>query len=240
VEVIFYFMEDPVKKMFVAFLRLTLLTATTCGMALDTEPAQQPQTRVEVGVKKEVSKPSKETKSTKQKTAKHDKKSSKCQEKCVAYSAYRPVYQPTYYIKSIGADGGTVSMSDETVWAIADSSAYTASRWIENSPIIITPSKWYSKYDYYITNKLTNESVTAKLSQGPFVKYSIFIQQIDWCNGYVYLTNGTRWNATPDHNFQYWQVGQAILIGENNKWFDKDYILININENNYVSADILP
>ncbi len=234
----FYFMEGSVNKSIERLLSLALVAAAVCGIAYGNEPGVEQPVRVEVGVKKEFSKKGHHKR---HKGAKNNKHSSPLRAKCFGEKSwYIPAYQPTYYIKSIGADGDTIAMNDETVWSIDGNSSYIAARWVENTPIVITPSKWYSKYDYYITNKLTNESVTAKLSQGPFVKYSVFIQQIDWYSGAVYLTNGTRWNTSVDQNFRYWQVGQAILIGENTGWFEKDYILININENNYVTASRLP
>jgi hypothetical protein len=236
VETIFYFKENPVNKTLERLMSLILVTMATCGIAYGNIPVTEQPVRVEVGVKKH---PQKRRHAKKRTSARNGKKNSTIQAKCLSNNYYVPAYQPTYYIKSIGADGETLVMTDETVWSIAGSSAYLAARWVENTPIVITPSKWYSKYDYYITNKLTNESVTAKLSQGPFVKYSVLIQQIDYYNGVVYLTNGTRWSATPDRNFRYWQVGQAVLMGENTAWFEKEYILININENNYVAASRL-
>ena len=214
-------------------LCLILTAVAAWGTAYSDTPGPEQPVRVQVGVKKAARRPISHRRH-------HRKHPPQVEAKCWPGGCYLPKYQPTYYIKSIGADGETVTMTDETVWKIADSSAYIAARWIENSPIVITPSQWYSKYDYYITNKLTDESITAKLSQGPFVKYAVFIQQIDWYNGFVYLTNGTRWNAFADDNFRSWQVGQAILIGENNGWFADNYILINVNENNYVTANRLP
>ncbi len=216
---------------------LIVTTIVVCSVAYGVDSVVEQPARVEVGKRKE-----QRTSKSLSRNAKtnRSKDRTKICVKCLPDGYYIPRYQPTYYIKSIGADGDTLTMTDETVWKIAESSAYTAARWIENSPIVITPSRWYSKYDYYITNKITNESVTAKLSQGPFVKYSVFIQQIDWHNGLVSLTNGTRWHASVDKNFYYWQVGQAVLLGENTGWSSQDYILININENTYVSANRLP
>lgn len=213
------------------------VSCATCGISYaGNDPAPQQPERVEVGTKEQHEKKCPHKRHT---HVKHNKKS-KCIAKCLGNSWCVPAYRPTYFVKSIGADGGTISLSDESVWTLSENSWYIASRWVENSPIVISPSKWYSKFDYYLTNKLTNESVTAKLSQGPFKKYAIFIQKIDWYSGYVYLTNGTRWNASVDENFRYWQEGQAVLIGENTGWFEKDNILININENNYVTASRLP
>ena len=218
------------RKAIVCLAAMTITLLGTNGLTTEgDQPATLPQ-RVEVGQKRGM----------KKKSGHHKQNHSNAQAKC--YDPYcQPYwYQPTYYIKSIGADGGTIVTTDETVWAIADSSAWNASRWYENTPVVITPSRWYSKYDYYLVNKLTNESVTAKLSQGPFLKYSVLIQTIDPSTGFVSLSNGTRWFVSRDSAFYYWQPGQAVLMGENTVWGDKKNILININENNYLSADILP
>ena len=170
----------------------------------------------------------------------HHKNQPKVIAKCCDSSAYYQAFQPTYYIKGIGADGSSIALTDESIWTIAASSAPIACRWTQNTPILITPSHWYSQYRYYLVNKLTSESVTAKLSQGPFRKYSILIDHIDQCHGFVYLSNGTRWLVSPDWQFSSWKTHQAVLIGENNSWFGNPYILININENNYVTASLLP
>lgn len=218
------------------FMSIILTTIAVCGVADSVDTATEQPQRIEVGTKKSTSNKHR----SKRNHRKHGKAENNVKAKCFGSNWFAPAYQPTYYLKSIGADGETLVLGDESVWSIASNSAAIASRWFEGSPLIITPSKWYSQYSYYLTNKLTGESVTAKLSQGPLVKYSILIQQIDWNNGYVYLTNGTRWAVKIDDNFRYWQSGQAVLIGENTVgWFEKDYILININENNYVIASRL-
>lgn len=160
------------------------------------------------------------------------------QTKCLGCSFSKP-YQPTYYIKGIGAGGGTLAMNDETVWLIAGNSTSIVNSWAPNSPIVITPARWYSTYGYYIKNLVTNESATAKLSQGPFMKYAIFIEQIDWNQGYIYLSNGTQWAISSDYTRNPWIEGQAVLIGENAGWTKKGYILVNINEDNYLEASYL-
>jgi hypothetical protein len=157
-----------------------------------------------------------------------------CLEKCLIDEWFSRAYQPIYYVKNTGVDGETLTMNDETVWVIAGTSMYTVASWGPNSPIVISPSRWYSQYEYYITNIFTNETVTAKLSQGPFVEYSILIQQIDWNSGLVYLSNGTRWAIHPDSRMWPWQAGQAVLIGESSG--PTGYILLNINENVYLEA----
>ena len=125
-------------------------------------------------------------------------------------------------------------MNDETIWAIASNSTSTVASWAQNSPIVVSPSRWYSQYNYYLTNLHTNETATAKLSQGPFVKYAIFIEQIDWNSGFLTLSNGTRWSIRPSSHTSPWQTGEAVLIGQSSGW--KGYILVNINRDTYLGA----
>ena len=142
-----------------------------------------------------------------------------------------------YLIKNIGAKGKTLTTTDETIWEISSSDASKLANWVSNSAIVIMPNhSWFSSYDYILQNKWTNESVRANLSQGPFVKHAIFIQQIDTQFGAIRLSNGTTWKASISHDFRNWRPGQAVLIGENDTWFGRPNILININENNFVSV----
>ena len=208
------------------------LCLTACTLSFGNTPSPEQPVRVQVGNKNA-------SFLHHSKKHSHRAKTKQCKAKCLSSDWFSQAYQPTYYIKSTGVDGETLTMNDETVWAIASNSASTVASWAPNSPIVITPSKWYSQYDFYITNALTHESATAKLSQGPFVKYAIFIQQIDWNSGFVYLTNGTRWTFSPSCRIRPWQAGQAVLIGLNTGWASNGYILVNINEDNYLEANYL-
>ena len=209
------------------------LCLTSCALSFGNTPSTEQPVRVQVGNKNA------SILRHHHKKNHHRAKPQECKAKCLSNDWFSQSYQPTYYIKSTGVDGETLTMNDETVWAIASNSASIVASWTPNSPIVITPSNWYSQYDYYLTNALTHESATAKLSQGPFVKYAIFIQQIDWNNGFVYLTNGTRWTFSPSNRIRPWQAGQAVLIGLNTGWFSKSYILVNINEDNHLEANYL-
>ena len=210
-------------------LCLTLFSSALCLPSFAVAPAiaEQP-VRVQIGEK-----------STKTHHHRHrcQAKHPKCQEKCTVKSLLYRSYRPTYYVKGVGVDGETLTMNDETVFVIANNSMATVASWTQNSPIVISPSRWYSQYSYYITNTLTHETATAKLSQGPLVKYAIFIQQIDWNSGYVYLSNGTQWTIRSSNNMRPWQAGQAVLIGQN-AWLT-GYILVNVNEDNYLESSYL-
>lgn len=189
--------------------------------------------RVELGKRQDKEKPSKE-KGLKQKSS----------QKIVTKSAAgKSVYHPYYYIKSIGANGKTLAMYDETVWEISSSGSYTARNWSPDSPIIIQLNhSWLSSYDYRIFNPTTNESVSANLALGPFAQNAIYITDINPYTNVISLSNGSYWVCnywdTNSPKYKQWKEGQAVLIGETDTWFSPYYILININENNSVSVSI--
>jgi len=146
-------------------------------------------------------------------------------------------YRPVYYITTVGSGGNTISTHDETVWLISSRDARKASRWVAETPITITPNlSWFSSYDYRLVNQITRGSVEANLSQGPLMKYALFIRRIDPYYGYIELEDNSQWKVDTGSRLYTWKIGQAILLGENTSWFGRDYILVNINENNYMTA----
>jgi len=152
---------------------------------------------------------------------------------------YATKFKPKYYIESVGAKGMTLNMYDDTVWEISPSSSWTAATWQTNQSIVITPNyNWFSSYDYYLLNLATNEYVAADLSLGPKMEHAVFIKYIDPYQGYVQLKDGTTWAVGRSNRLNQWKVGQAVLRGENTSWWGREYILININENNYIPASL--
>jgi hypothetical protein len=153
-------------------------------------------------------------------------------------------YHPLYYIKDIGAQGKTLTTYDETVWLVSDSDSYIARTWYADAPVVITPNySWFSSYDFRLKNMTFNESVAVNLSQGPFVENAIFITDIDTYYGIITLSNGSAWSTgylySNNTQLRQWKVGQAVLIGESDNWFSPSFILVNINENNYVAVDVI-
>ena len=153
------------------------------------------------------------------------------------------IYSPIYRVKGIGASGRTLSFDDETIWEIASSSASTLQYWGPGSGVIIIPNThWFTSYAYELENVSDHSTVSANLSEGPFMKYAIFITSIDRMNNTILLSDNTAWYCTPswetNQRLSNWQPGQAVLIGENRGWFGitSGNILININENAYISA----
>lgn len=212
--------------------KILLMIAVVCSVssgAFSTDTSSTPQ-RVEVGKLKK-DKPHKKHNSKKKSSPSFTK------------SPVNTHYHPYYFIKEVGFNGGTLSTYDETVWEIPKYNSYIAKTWGKDSSIIITPNyNWFSSHKYRLKNTLTNQSISATLSQGPYASKAIYITEINRYQGFISLSNGSQWHFTPKEAwsspFATWKVGQAVLIGESDTWFPPDYILININENNYISVDL--
>lgn len=157
---------------------------------------------------------------------------------------YAPAYsKPLYIVKGIGASGKTLTFENETIWELSNSSAATARTWNPGAYVIIIPNtSWFSSYTYRLENVLDGSSVSANLSEGPFVKYATFISFVDPMTHSVALTDNTVWTISNDSRssriLRSWQQGQAVLIGESRGWFGwpNGNILININENDYIAV----
>jgi hypothetical protein len=153
------------------------------------------------------------------------------------------MYHPYYYIKAIGSGGRTLSTYDESVWEISPYSAYVVNRWGIDTPIIIKLNhRWFSGYDYCLYNAVTNESVAADLSLGPFAQNALLITGINAYLDKITISNNSTWTYgywdTNWGTFKNWKVGQAVLIGETDNWLSPHYILINLNESNYIPVNI--
>ncbi len=204
-------------------------------LASQEQKANQAPDRIKLGEKKAHPKNKKQKKSSRiQKLAASQVVSKGC-------GTLQSQYLPTYSIKAVGVSGKTLTMNDETIWEIAPRFAYIAENWPKNSKIVIRPNRgwgtWFSNYDYRLFNLTTGNEVEADLSQGPFVKHAIFITEINRYNGYIRLSDGSIWAIDGQESFaklQKWKEKQAVLFGENNNWFGFPYILININENEYL------
>ncbi len=165
-------------------------------------------------------------------------------QKSAAWDSYNTVRSAN----SVGVNGLTLTMDDQTVWEIAPSSAYVAKSWGPGTRFIIYPNNWtiggwFSKYEYALYNPDTRNWVEAQLSEGPMVKYAVLTTNIDQNQGYIRLDNGSVWKLVRSSKafakIRDWKARQAILVGRNTGWFTNGFILINLNENEYVPVDFL-
>ncbi len=158
-------------------------------------------------------------------------------------------YNVTRSVRGVGARGTTLTMDDQTIWEIASSSASTAKKWGAGTTFTIYPnnwsiSSWLSSYEYALYNEATGDWVESTLSEGPFVKYAVLISDIDYYQGYVRLSDGSMWKMGNSYfelqKLATWGTRQAVLVGKNTGWFTPSFILININQNEYIAADFQP
>lgn len=163
---------------------------------------------------------------------------------CGFYNSYNG--KPLYRIKSIGANGRTLTFDDETIWEISSSSTSVARSWAPGTYVVIIPNtRWFHTHTYRLENVVDHSAISADLSEGPFMKYAIFISFIDRMTNTIGLTDNSIWNTATDAHtlrlFSSWINGQAVLIGENRGWFGwpNGNILININENAYIPVRVV-
>jgi hypothetical protein len=150
--------------------------------------------------------------------------------------------------------GFSLEMDDGSIWRIIDSSsAREVSSWRINDSLVIYPTlvpSW-SGGRYYIVNQNLQSSAIAEISYGPLAGKATNTQIVyfDYFSGYVQLQDGigrtSFWRLYPSDRsiFEYWKVGQSIIIGSNENcyagWFcSSPYILINVERNDYVRATI--
>lgn len=164
-----------------------------------------------------------------------------CKKKCLP-NMFSKHAEPVYRIKSIGANGKTLTFDNEAIWEISDSYASVVKHWMPGSYVVIIPNtSWLSSYTYRLENLSDNRSqARANLSEGPFMKYATYITFIDHISNTIGLTDNTVWSMNWDTatigKTRSWTQGQAVLLGQNRGWFGWacGNIMININENHYV------
>lgn len=173
----------------------------------------------------------------------------------------RPVFlhldcsKPYRLVVSIGGDGKTVEFDDGSVWVIKGSSQGEARRWAANDAVTIYPivvNTWWHGAKYWIFNESTQSYVYADLSLGPIVngECTNHVITLDLYRGEVLLRDARGYenlwqiDLKDLYKFRNWKIGDAVIIGSNEsnraQWYSPcKYILINVEENKYVCADIL-
>lgn len=153
-------------------------------------------------------------------------------------------YYPTNcgWLNSISIFGDSIEFGDGSQWKISSNDAYKVLYWRAGDPLVITPCEsWFSSYRYYITNKNTYETVSANLFLGPiaFGTYTHWIVGIDFVSRQLFLENGAAFKISSEdiYLFNDWAINDTIILGVNDSWFSAyDYILINVNMNNFAHA----
>lgn len=167
-------------------------------------------------------------------------------------------YQPAQHVvKTKGPKGELIELENGATFSVRERDGRVAAKWQPNTPVKICAASWSSSYDYTLYNEISKEYVEANLSAAPFKwdqNNTAFLSPLNWyivginqLSGDLMLDNGRgnrihfQINATISEReiFKKWEKGDMILIGENHGWFGSDFIIIDIESNNSVSADRL-
>lgn len=162
---------------------------------------------------------------------------------------FYPIDYSSFAITTIGHKGGTVNLSDGSLWTIRSSDCWVVSGWNDNynknSPYTVGPSKVYitsnnswlssATYPYMMVNKDTGESVYCNISQTAPLENTIWVQFIDYNSGKVELAHANGYNtfylsAFDDGIYTKWQAGDRVFYGRNSRWnsVSSPYLLINL------------
>jgi hypothetical protein len=139
-----------------------------------------------------------------------------------------------------------MELMDGSIWAINPNDAYKTMDWYTTDLVVITLNhKWFSSYDFRITNQTTGSSVQADLYLGPFdpaygSPYTHWILGVDYYYNEVYLEDGSVWSMSGfDRSIvDNWIAGDTVIIGVNDGWLagSNPNILINVNMLNFAAG----
>jgi hypothetical protein len=157
-------------------------------------------------------------------------------------------------IKGIGFLGRRLETQDGTIWKVPKKwGELLLSRWREGDVVIVTTNPGISSREpYIIENRIaafsdsgeSNQSrplveVPAKLSEGPFSTFAIFIKAFN--GNEISLSNDSVWTVSLWNGlgaFRNWELEDAVLIGKTGNYCSPKCILINVNKNNFVPVDL--
>jgi len=157
-------------------------------------------------------------------------------------------YPATYYsvhvhqLAAVSPWGDTVEIEDGSVWQVHPSHAYKVLGWLTSDSLTITQNtSWFSRYNYRIINKRTNQSVEVNLSLGPLTNgpYTRYIVAADLDRKEIMLNDNTHWAISwfDTSTFNKWALNDAIIIGINSGFDHKcESILINVTNNDSLRA----
>lgn len=132
-------------------------------------------------------------------------------------------------------NGQRIRLVDGSDWFVNSSQRYQVNNWAQSDTIFIKPkSSCFSMYPYVLNNRTTREAVEVQFSDMPlyYGAYRQKIAKIDPYNRVVQLDDpeNTVWEISfSDSGFNYWKVGDFVIVGVNNEWRIANYphILIN-------------
>lgn len=151
--------------------------------------------------------------------------------------------------------GFAFEMDDGAAWrVVGPDCALAVKSWRLNDPLIIYPCAFprWTGTTYYVLNERTRTTANVELSFGPApgTVTQNRIGDINYSQGQILLVDGARhtsqWSVCRNDlkKLQNWKFNQTVILGfiENSyaSWFsDGAYILINVERNEFVEANLL-
>lgn len=157
---------------------------------------------------------------------------------------------PGAYFRVLDTWYGNVRFNDWSVWTTSTDHAWIINGFLPNDVVYITKNhEWFSSYAYRLSNQTTNVSIPVNLS--------LFISYINPTTGFpqhngdhrriigfnynsrqILMDNGDEFSVLPHEYSLNWQVGQTVIYGINDGWYQstRPNILINADRAEHVKA----
>ena len=165
--------------------------------------------------------------------------------------------EPYRLLNWVNSTGSTIKLDDGSFWNVEENMhRMKVKLWCSNDQLVIYPVAqsrlfYKNKSRFYISNKTNYDFVRADLALGPIVggPCNNQIIYIDYDFGEILLQDGQGYTSSLKvdrkdlQKIQNWLPNQSIIYGSNNFFMGGtqsfcDYILINVECNDYVFADM--
>lgn len=146
---------------------------------------------------------------------------------------------------SVSLFGDFVELEDGSIFTVRPEDRMYTLDWLITDTILILPGSTWAYYDYELVNTNTGVVVQVDLTVGPIYNgiYTHWIVGIDYYNHRICLEDGSLWDVLfwDRGKVDSWLVGDTVLIGVNDGWFNgsRPNILINVNLNQDIKCDCI-
>ncbi len=169
--------------------------------------------------------------------------------------SYSETWVPPYRaLKATLSNGYAIEMDDGSVWNINAGYHKNVKRWESNDYIVFYPcslSSW-NRQKFWAYNPRLRAKAECSLSLGP-IQYgpcTNHVQELDFYRGECFLQDGrgyqNLWRISSDDLYRFikWRINDAVIVGSKNHpdqapFSSYGYILLNVQENEYVKAEII-
>lgn len=150
-----------------------------------------------------------------------------------------------HFVTAINPYDRYIELEDESRWKIPEYDVYGLQRWSLGQFVVVTPNcRWFSDYNYYLTNQANGAYLSANLLRGPLHTSKLAhhisgMEQNTRGRKTIILDGKTCWAISEEHHYiaDGWQINDTIIIGQNDSWLSRyDTILINVETNSFAKA----